>query len=341
MIPLAFNFDGESFEVPPTAAAWRVKRLRAGRGAPELVYSSEGLPLVVPLETDIEELRRLVIVPGKYRLDLVDEAHRLVKGADAAYVLVRAVDPVAPAIELATSDIGTNANAVLMEAMRQNSEIARSIVDRFPAMLEASAVLLRAADGAGLPARKPREDGGQEDDEGEEDGAQARRSGFDLNAVIAELVPVLVATIANGDIKLPSLMEMLDWRRAGRKSPANRGAATSPPPPSRKPPTDQPAQPTGKPSASAAPAAGPAAPAADPDAPAAAEDMPPLSPQAIAHFLAIQSALTPEEAALARAAAAELSPADLRAWFDQLSAMSVPEAVARVRALLASTSEAA
>jgi hypothetical protein len=57
----------------------------------------------------------------------------------------------------------------------------------------------------------------------------------------------------------------------------------------------------------------------------------------MAHFLAIQSALTPEEAALARAAAAELSPADLRAWFDQLSALSVPAAVERVRALLAAT----
>jgi hypothetical protein len=92
MIPLAFNFDGEAFELPPTAVGWRVKRLRAGKGAPELVYNSDGLPLVIPLETDMEDLRRTIVVPGKYRLDPVDEEHRVLKGADAAYVLVRSAE---------------------------------------------------------------------------------------------------------------------------------------------------------------------------------------------------------------------------------------------------------
>ena len=40
------------------------------------------------------------------------------------------------------------------------------------------------------------------------------------------------------------------------------------------------------------------------------------------HFIAIQSALKPEEAALARQLAAELSPVELRAWFDELSRLS-------------------
>ena len=42
---------------------------------------------------------------------------------------------------------------------------------------------------------------------------------------------------------------------------------------------------------------------------------------------------TPEEAALARQVAAELSPAELRAWFDELQQCSVPDAVAKIRAL--------
>ena len=36
-----------------------------------------------------------------------------------------------------------------------NSEIAKTVIDRFPQMLEAAAVLLQAADGAGLPMRPP------------------------------------------------------------------------------------------------------------------------------------------------------------------------------------------
>lgn len=352
MIPLAFNFDGEAFELPPTAMGWRVKRLRQGKGAPELVYGSDGVPLVVPLETDIEELRRIVVAPGKYRLDAVDDQHRVIKGADAAYVYVRASEPEPVKVETAASDSGPNTNAVIMEAMRQNSELARTIVDRFPAMLEASAVLLRAADGAGLPARKPREDGedrDEDDDDDDDESTPETGSGLNLNALIAQLVPVLVTTFAKGDIKFPNLAEMLDWRRAARKPSTDGGAAKPPPSSAGKPPRSsapgkqQPSS-TGKPPASSAPAGANDAPAsapagADGTEESAATDtaLPPLSLQAMAHFMAIQAALTPEEAALARAAAGELSPADLRAWFEQLSAMSVPEAVERVRTLLAAS----
>jgi hypothetical protein len=64
-----------------------------------------------------------------------------------------------------------------------------------------------------------------------------------------------------------------------------------------------------------------------------------LSPQLMAHFLAIQAALTPEEGALVRAAAGELSPRDLRAWVDELAALTVPEVVERVRAVIAASSK--
>ena len=57
----------------------------------------------------------------------------------------------------------------------------------------------------------------------------------------------------------------------------------------------------------------------------------------MSHFIAIQSALVPNEAALARQVAAELSPTELRAWFDELSALSVPDAVAKIRSMLGAT----
>jgi hypothetical protein len=65
----------------------------------------------------------------------------------------------------------------------------------------------------------------------------------------------------------------------------------------------------------------------------------PESHPAMEHFLAIQAALTPEEAAFMRTAVSALSPADLNALIDELSAMSVSEALDRVRALLAEASQ--
>jgi hypothetical protein len=48
----------------------------------------------------------------------------------------------------------------------------------------------------------------------------------------------------------------------------------------------------------------------------------------------VQSALSPEESALAREVAKELSAPELRAWFDELGKLSVPDAVAKVRKLV-------
>jgi hypothetical protein len=189
MIPLAFDIDGEAFELPTTAVGWRVKRLRQGKGAPELVYGSDGVPLVVSLDADIDELRRIVVAPGKYRLDPVDDQHRAIKSAEVAYVIVRAPqpgpEPGPTASEAIVSDSSSpNAMAVVIEAMRQNSEamkqnaeMARTIVDRFPSMLEAAAVLIKAADGAGLPAREPQRkdrDEDAKDDDGDQDDNSGR-----------------------------------------------------------------------------------------------------------------------------------------------------------------------
>jgi hypothetical protein len=80
-------------------------------------------------------------------------------------------------------------------------------------------------------------------------------------------------------------------------------------------------------------------PAASPPAPA--PSLPPLDPADMAHFIAVQAALTPDESALARALAAELSPDELRAWFAELKQLSVPDAVAKIRTLLSSTAQPA
>jgi hypothetical protein len=71
MSELAFNVNGEPFDVLPTWAGWRVRKLKP-KGAPEVVYARDGLPLFLPLDADIEDLRRATQGNGRYRLDPVD-----------------------------------------------------------------------------------------------------------------------------------------------------------------------------------------------------------------------------------------------------------------------------
>jgi hypothetical protein len=151
MSTLAFTAQGDTFDVPDTVCAWRVRRLRP-RGAPELVYGRDGLPLTVPIECDIAMLRDAVGgVLGRYRLDPLDEHGKVIEDVPTAYVQVVLPDPeTLPA----ASPPATGPYAVVQESMRLNMELAKTMVDRFPDMLRASAELLRAADAAGLPRRR-------------------------------------------------------------------------------------------------------------------------------------------------------------------------------------------
>jgi hypothetical protein len=56
--------------------------------------------------------------------------------------------------------------------------------------------------------------------------------------------------------------------------------------------------------------------------------------KAAAHFVAIQGQLTEQEAAMARALGANLSPSELRIWLRELEQLSVEDAVAKIRAFL-------
>src|SRR5690349_1361576 len=137
MSELAFNMNGEAFEVPAAATGWRVRRMKL-KGAPEVVYGRDGVPLVIPLDADIDDVRREVGgVVGRYRLDPVDEQHKPLHEASAGYVFVH---PEARAPEPARATGPVTAETIVIEAMRMNAELARTIVERFPQMLEASAM---------------------------------------------------------------------------------------------------------------------------------------------------------------------------------------------------------
>lgn len=306
MSELAFNINGEAFEVPAAATGWRVRRMKL-KGAPEVVYARDGMPLVLPIDADVEDLKGEVDHAGRYRLDPVDDNLKAIEGVAPGYVYV---NHEAPAVATASVPTPTPAHdGVVIEAMRMNAELTRSIVDRFAQMMDSAATLLRAADGAGLPARIPSLPPAEDSDTGEGEEQSAPSVGFDLNSLVAQLMPLLVNGLMSGKLKVPGLGAVLDWRKATPEAQAS--VERSQPKPTR--PT---------PKATPSPAA---TPANERDAAL------PIDPTSMAHFIAVQSGLTPEEAAIAREVASQLSPAELRTWFDALSALSVTDAIAEIR----------
>jgi hypothetical protein len=298
MSELAFNQNGDLFDVPAVVTGWRVRRLKP-RGAPELVYARDGRPLTISIEADMNELREAVGgVLGKYRLDPVDDDGKVVADTQPAYVQVVKAEQLSPATTASTRDEG---DSVIRDAMRLNTELAKSVIDRFPEMMHAAAELLRAADGAGLPARQPRETDDDKDGDDEVATAPSSSPAFEfINTLVAQVVPLVVSGIASKG--MPKLGAILDWRKAA--------------------PEPKQIEPTSTAAAKPAPSAKPVA------------ELPPLDPKAMSHFIAIQSALTPAEAALARQIAGELSPTEMRTWFGELSAMSVSDAVAKIRTFI-------
>ena len=336
MSELAFNLSGEPFEVPANAIGWRVRRMkqRGEKGAPEVVYGRDGVPVVLPIDACMEDLRRAIDAPGRMRLDPVADGMKAIEGAPAAYVQVASIvdDVPVPVISAPPPMRSASASDGIVEAMRMNTELAKAVIEKFPAIMQSAAVLIHAADGAGIAARPPfllaaSEAEGDEDDDDEDGGEPAALvpvgGGLDLNALIAQIVPVVVAALMNGKLDLSKLGELLDWRKAAASGRATRATSATDAKPSS-PTLTNPPKASARRAESTAPKS--AAPSSD--------SLPPLDPAALAHFLAVRAALTPEESALAQEVARDLSPADLRKWFDELKALSVPDAVAKIRALI-------
>lgn len=321
MSDLAFTISGARFDLPSAATGWRVRRLKP-KGAPEMVYARDGRPLVLPLDADIDDLRREVEESGRYRLDPIDDARQPIPNAEAAYVHVHGAERF-DAANLSDGgvrspkgeDHAIEAMRLNAEMARTNADIARSLVDRFPAMLEASSAmvstLLQAAAGVGqLPHAQPRLVSEERDDRHHECTAVATAPAFDLTSLVAQLAPVLVSAICGGKLKIPGLGATLAPPKA---PPVSSGPAAS------------------RPLSLAADHAG-SAEAAD-EGPAGSGSMS-VDSAGLMQFAAIQARLTPAERELARALAGELSAGELRAWFEELRGLDPDVAAAKVRAVL-------
>ena len=174
MSDLHFDADGEPAKVPAEAEELRVRRFRkpGERGACEVVHGADGSPLYVPVDLSYPEFRKLVeSVPGRYRLDPVDAGRRPCAGAIALYVTIETPRNAAGAgdeRDLIVREL-MRAN---VEMMRANVEMTKNVTERLATMMTATAEILRAADGAGLPRREPArmpEDEGEGTDEDDQE----------------------------------------------------------------------------------------------------------------------------------------------------------------------------
>jgi len=361
MSELAFTVNGDTFEVPNTVTAWRVRRLKP-RGAPELVYARDGRPLTLPIEADLDDLHEAVTTSGKYRLDPIGDDGKGVENVPAAYIHVtkgernaapehaaeRASDPRLDSTIAGLGQAVIEAIRLNSEALRQNAEISMRAVDRLPQLMEAMTTMLNVASGTGLHAVQQRElppalrnaandndDDVDEEEDYEEGDAEApplafggfpMPPGFDINKIVSQVAfDVVSKLIEKFSGKMPSAAAILDPRIAYEEGQRERAARAG-------------AQQATVFRAPVAPR-GPRAPAgasvrsAPQVAHPAANDVP-TDPASMAHFYAVKNALTRDEQALVVSIAQQLSDDERAAWFNELLPLSVPEAVATVRATL-------
>jgi hypothetical protein len=327
MSELAFTVTGDTFDVPSTVTAWRVRRLKP-RGAPELVYARDGRPLTLPIEADLDDLHEAVTTPGKYRLDPIGDDGKGVENVPAAYIQVakgernggvdhateRVTDPRVDSTVAGLGQAVVEAVRLNAEALRQNAEISMRAVDRLPQLMEAMTTMLNVATGTQLYALQQREvplalrnaanegDEHAEADDGEDPPAPAFPflPGLDINKVVAQVASDVVTRLMDRFNGKPTQASAVTQPTAELQPqmvhPAPKVAST---------------------------------PTADPTSAV------PTDPASMAHFLEVKNALTREEQALVAALARDLTPAEQAAWFNALRPLSVANAVASVRSTLA------
>jgi len=178
------------------------------------VFGRDGLPLILPIDIELAEFREQVEgAPGRYRLDPLDERHRAVSGVPAAYMQI------ADSPRSAAASGGEEHAMVIRELARANADMAKTIADKFAAVMQSAADLLRAADGAGLPARtapvaETRNAAAEEEDDGDD---QEPRS--ELAEIIKQVMPLVQLAVTR----------MLNGRGPARNSGASTGTATAEP----------------------------------------------------------------------------------------------------------------
>jgi hypothetical protein len=197
MSELAFDMNGDPIVLPAIAQFWRVRRFRSpgSRGAPEVVEGKDGGPLILPIDIGFLEFREVVdSVPGRYRLDPIDERRKIINNAPAAYLTIaespRNGGGTLPSISDGPDSVLRDLARANVEMARVNADVSRNIADRFAGIMQAAAEVIRAADGAGIVSRQPLDPGLEveqtDEDRDDEEGSEPTFAGL-----AAQILPMI------------------------------------------------------------------------------------------------------------------------------------------------------
>ncbi len=321
MRELANKAQGERVAVHADTVELKVTVQTPGRpGGPRNVVGPNRLPLYIPVDTTADELRRIVNdQPGRYRFLQVDRNRRLIEGTDPLYLDILDTDDTSSDNHAGDRD-RDHERGVLRELVRANSDMVKVVAQNFASMLGSAAHLIRAADGAGLPAREPAPatatapaapapvDTAAEGDDRAEPGGL----GYVLGQMIGQAQPLLQHCMLTKVMGLsPEQATAVLGALSGAVKPAPVSDATATPPPTATTTTTNTATAAPPPTARAAPV--------DP----------------IKHMNAIEALLSARERAVVFELIKGMTADQIPAWQTRLCGMSAAEAAATIRAEIA------
>lgn len=356
---LAFDGNGDPITFPAQTEELRVRRFRnpGMRGACEVVHDQDGAPLYVPVDTSYLDFRASVGgVAGRYRLDAADANRRVIDDGVPAYVTITEPPRYAAAGPVDDRD------SVIRELVRANTDMVRTIADRFSNVMQAAADLLRAADGAGMPRREAApvpppplnpadSEQDEEEDEDEEDDDEADSP--DITSLINQLLPTIQMWLAakasekaaakvpvaapvpvSPAAPAPAHVAATETTTSMAGAAAGLGSTHADAAPATSSGTDLGASVHVSPRTDASVHGGSAATQASGPAGAARNVGSGPSHSQTAHLLAIYAALSREEKRIVQVVIQRMGPETRGEWLAELSAMSVGDAVALVRSLI-------
>jgi hypothetical protein len=376
MSQLAYDEDGQHFQVKETVRRWRIRRFNnPGKpGGAQVVYGDDGLPLFLDVEANPEEFREAVGgVPGRYRFDGVDVHGRLVDGVPPAYLMINGPTTTSGAgyggAAYSVPPASSATEHALVEIARINGEAFKSVADKFGNICDALSHVVRAVDGAGLPRRAPlgpllvdHVDQDEDDDNGEDERNAApppapQATWSTMLGQVMQMVQVFTQMNAGNPANFGTVMgQVVETAKVietvGTTTSAPAAAPATDEPPRAGDVVDMRAASAGMHGATTDAHAAPReatrlrSSANAGRVPVAAPAMAPTSAAApgaapaadpMAHFTQIMAGLMPEEQAQVQYVVTKLSMGDLMQWYDQLARMTVAEGVAKIRAELART----
>jgi hypothetical protein len=346
MSELAFDEDGEHFQVPATVARWKVRRFNhpGARGGAQLVYGHDGTPLFLDVDADAGEFREAVGgVPGRYRLDGVDNQARIVDKVPPAYLMISGPALAAASGGYAPPPMSSSLEYAVVEMARANSEAIRAVTDKLGGVVDAVGGVLRAADAAGLPRRAPRGplllDKVENDDEDDDDdaGSGAAQPGAQTSVAtvlgqVMQMVTMFASMRGSDPAKVGTVMGQV-IETAKVVEAASTTASTPAALPVRDDQNDDSDDDDDQDVAVTTNGAKPRASSLGKDRAQPTSSAGNVDP--MAHFHRILAELTPDEQAQVQHIVTTLSVRDLMQWYEQLASMSVADAAAMIRAELA------